>query len=585
MSDTIQAKYILGKHSILGDPRRKWEDRVYVEEILRPDWDPLVVGIVADGVGSADFGSRGAQLAIDTVIGSLTQSQGNDIPDILESAIVAANSAVYQENQLYEGDGLSTLVVAIIAHERAYIGNVGDSRAYWVQSDGKVLLLTRDHSYFNVYGGDPNDEDAGVVVNAIGKKQDVQVDLGFYLKGDNLEQAYKLGISGLPLKVGDAILLCSDGLSKNAPQGERYVKDVEIASALKTETLPDRAAIKMVSMAEGRRPDDNVSAVTIQFLSGRRDNKLISRLTLPKLTLPKLALPRLTLPNLTVIPKWLIWVAIGFMGLLAMCVVVFITVFIINRINVAIVQPEAFPTPVSVATSTPTPSSLLNSNLAISYMKVQSVDSPGLPGQGATVKEFEQLENGRQVSTIANTGVKMIIGSSSANLPSIGMLYLFEQSSARIFFEEIMKPVLIKGAIYIQPGNPDVGEVYFEITEKVYAMVSGSRMILEIKGSDIWLYCFEGDCEWVIGDQKSKVSSGDMQAYHLNTENLEATTIPISYTGKDGKWDWNRRCNFCMSDIVPTPTPEPSFITQESEPTNGRHRLPTPIFTPRPPRP
>ena len=130
MPDTIQGKYILGKHSVLGDPRRKWEDRVFVEEIVRHSWDPMVVGIVADGVGSADFGSRGAQLAIDTVISSLTQSQGNDIPNILEAAIEAANSAVYQENQLYERDGLSTLVVAIIARERVYIGNVGDSRAY-----------------------------------------------------------------------------------------------------------------------------------------------------------------------------------------------------------------------------------------------------------------------------------------------------------------------------------------------------------------------------------------------------------------------------------------------------------------------
>jgi len=254
---------------------------------------------------------------------------------------------------------------------------------------------------------------------------------------------------------------------------------------------------------------------------------------------------------------------------------VFIIVFFINRLSTGInVQQESFSSPVSVATSTSTSSSLLNPNLAISYMEVQSVD-----GQGTVVKPFEQIGNGRQVSTIANTGVKMVIGGSNANPPSIGLLYLFEQSTARFFFNEIMRPELSKGAIYIQPGNPGMGEVHFAMTEKVYAMVSGSRMILEIKGSDIWLYCFEGDCEWVIGDQKSKVPSGNMQAYHLNTENLEATTIPISYTGKDGQWDWNRRCHFCMSDIVSTPTPEPSFITQESGSTTGRPRRPTPTDT------
>ena len=67
MPSFIQRRYILGKSSVLGDPRRKWEDRIFVGEISRTGWEPLLVGIVADGVGSADFGSRGAQLAIDTV--------------------------------------------------------------------------------------------------------------------------------------------------------------------------------------------------------------------------------------------------------------------------------------------------------------------------------------------------------------------------------------------------------------------------------------------------------------------------------------------------------------------------------------
>jgi serine/threonine protein phosphatase PrpC len=95
MSNAIQGKYVLGKHSVVGDSRRKWEDRVFAEKIRREGWDPLVVGIVADGVGSADFGSRGAQLSIDTVVHSLELSQGNDIPHLLETAIKAANSAVY----------------------------------------------------------------------------------------------------------------------------------------------------------------------------------------------------------------------------------------------------------------------------------------------------------------------------------------------------------------------------------------------------------------------------------------------------------------------------------------------------------
>ncbi|MBK8698441.1 MAG: protein phosphatase 2C domain-containing protein [Saprospiraceae bacterium] len=166
----------------------------------------LIVGIVADGVGSADFGARGAQLVIDTVLKRLEKSEGNDIPAVIELAIQAANIAVFRDNQKNDGDGLTTLVVCVIFNERCYVGNVGDSRAYWLQANpnktGKVLQLTRDHSYFNIYGGDPNSQEAGILVNAIGKKEQVQVDCGFYLKGDDFNQAYQLGLKGCRLSRG-----------------------------------------------------------------------------------------------------------------------------------------------------------------------------------------------------------------------------------------------------------------------------------------------------------------------------------------------------------------------------------------------
>ena len=272
----IQNKFVVGSKSAVGDPRRKWEDRVFVGEVQRRAGNPLVVGIVADGVGSADAGARGAQLAIDVAVQRLAASYGEDIPALIAESIEAANSAVLMDNEKNEGDGLTTLVMAVIYKDRCYVGNVGDSRAYWVQptaqgKSGRVLQLTRDHSYFNIYGGDKYSQEANHVVNYIGKKAKVNVDVGFYLKKredepDDLEKAYKMGIQGLPLKPGDSIVLCSDGLIKDSPEGVPYTTPVEISDAVQSEYLPDRAAIKMVSTAEGRRPDDNVSAVTIQYL-------------------------------------------------------------------------------------------------------------------------------------------------------------------------------------------------------------------------------------------------------------------------------------------------------------------------------
>jgi len=268
--DAINGKYILGGDTRVGDSRRKHEDRIFKGEVLSVSGQAYIIGIVADGVGSANSGERGAQLAIDTVVDVIHKSHGESLPDLIEHAIRKANQAVYEENQVYEGDGLTTLTVVAIYNDRCFIGNVGDSRAYWIQGldKSKMLQLTRDHNYYNMYGGDPNAEEAGVLVNAIGRKENVYVDLGFYMGGErDIDKALRLGINGLPLKPGDSIVLCSDGLIKTDPMGERYAKDSEIIDAINTEYEPNTAAIKMVSAALGRRPDDNVSAVTIQYLT------------------------------------------------------------------------------------------------------------------------------------------------------------------------------------------------------------------------------------------------------------------------------------------------------------------------------
>ena len=554
MPNAVQGKYVLGKHSVVGDSRRKWEDRVFIEEIQREGGGPLLVGIVADGVGSADFGSRGAQLTIDTVVHSLELSQGNDLPRLLETAITAANSAVYQENQKQEGDGLTTVVVAIIANDRVYIGNVGDSRAYWIQANDKMLVLTRDHSYFNIYGGNPNNEEAGVLVNAIGKKEDVQVDLGFYLRGDNQEEAYKLGMAGLPLKPGDAIVLCSDGLIKNTPQGgSRYVKDTEIVNAIKTEQKPDRAAIKMVSTAEGRRPDDNVSAVTIQRLSGKKILWQIPRI--------KLALP--------VIPQnQLILVRIGLAGCLGLlafvCMVLGISSWfnrsiaaVPTQLDVIILHPTREPNvlPVLLPSSTP--------GLVIAYVE-------NVIGTGGSVRISDRIVFGQQISAFKGGGVKLSITTSNSN-SSFGLLYLFDDSSAIINFNEKLKPELDRGAIYIQSSAPEGGEVHFGVTDKIFATISGSRMILELVGNDIWLYCFEGNCEYHRGAQIIQVATGSKMVYHWSSDQVDLGSSVIMHY--EEKWDWNRKCGFCMWQIIPSPTPHDLLPTQGGQNTKDTPKI------------
>lgn len=521
----VLGKYVIGKQSVVGDPRRKWEDRAHISLVERSHDEPLLVGIVADGVGSADFGARGAQLTIDTVLQVLEQSRGDDIPALIERAVETANKKVYGDNQENEGDGLSTLVVMVIYRGRCYVGNVGDSRAYWIRGEKKkILQLTRDHSYYNIYGGDPDASNAGVVVNAIGNKPEVQVDLGFYLEpGIEKEKAYRLGYAGVPLQPGDAIVLCSDGLIKEDPQGNPYVQMNEIIDAAQSEYETDRAAIKMVSRAEGRRPDDNVSAVTIQYLLPETIKQMASRTE-------RAQRQRVWMPVVGGVLAVIVFMLIGFMAY----------------------QLRQKPTEIFL-TLTPVPTMTATQPIDPGKARVDQVN-----GNGASVSVGQFLDTGSSVFS-SDEGVKVVIGDQTGKA---GVIYLFGKSAMQLNFADKMIPMLQTGALYIQPGSGSA-DVQFEQWSDVKARVSGSRMIVEIQDDGVWIYCFEGECQLFVGDQSRTVPVGSKRVYWISSRIWEeAMELPY-----DERWEWNVKCNFCMFEIIPTPTPTATVAPAQPQPT------------------
>lgn len=525
--DTIQGKYVLGGETKVGDPRRKHEDRIFSGEVRSVGGQNYIVGIVADGVGSADSGERGAQLAIDTVVNKIQNSQGENVTDLIETAIRTANSAVYNENQDNEADGLTTIVVVVIHNDRCFVGSVGDSRAYWIQSGnkGKMLQLTRDHSYYNMHGGDPTAEDASVLVNAIGRKADVYVDLGFYLNGeqDDGEKALRLGLNGLPLKPGDSIVLCSDGLIKTNPMGERYATDAEIVNAIQTEYETKDAAIKMVSAALGRRPDDNVSAVTIQYLTPEIRGKMKASVARAKLR-----------QKITRISAGIF--ALAALGIIAML-----------GFQLSQKPQQVF------LTLTPIPTMTATQPIDPGKARVDQVN-----GIGANVSMGQFLDTGTMLIS-SDSGLQVIVGEQNNRA---GVIYLFGNSAMQLNFSEKMAPILHVGAIYLQPGS-GVAEVYFSQWPdlNLKASVSGSRMIVELQGDAVWIYCFEGTCQLFIGLRSQVIPVGSKQKYQV-TSDLWGDVITMPY---DEKWDWNVMCNFCMFGIVSTPTPTAAPF--QSQPT------------------
>lgn len=544
LSEAIQGKYILGKQSVVGDPRRKYEDRAYSGEIKRHDGSSLIVAIIADGVGSADFGSRGAQLAIDKTIEMLERSKGGNIPIILKKTIEIANTAVYEDNEAHDGDGLSTLTIAAVYNDRCYVANVGDSRAYWVQN-GKMLQLTRDHTYYNFYGGLPTDPNADVVVNAIGKNAEVQVDLGLYLKGDDPAQANRLGKAGLPLKPGDSIIVCSDGLIKVNPQTkERYAKDEEIIEALGSEFSPNKSAIKIVSTAEGRRPDDNVSATTIQYISDE---------------VVKAAQTRINKEKNAVIYKR---AGIGVTGL---------AIFLLFAFWIS--QTTGRPNVVILPTNTPQPTYTPYPTLAQANSIFIEGDEAIVYGQMTSFQNTQDLI-GKSLVTVANGSTIEITKATNIFLADGSRLYV--ESGTRLILQRIETEkdvILEQGALLVKLNT---GSIVVRHINGLNAQVTGSVMGVSLSQENPDLFfvdCYEGHCVVRGG------ASGDVpiDAFNVDNRNFAFSSQGIDVT------DIYERCQFWNSlfgaDVVgslgvacvetpPTPTPKPPSPDTS---TGGKH--------------
>jgi PPM family protein phosphatase len=173
----------------------------------------------------------------------------------LRKAFVEANASIHtcgQQNREFEGMG-TTATVLLLRPEGAWIGHVGDSRAYRIR-DGKIEQLTYDHSLVWEYARrqhiDPDqvkEIPSNVIVRCLGPEPLVQVDV----EGPH------------PLRPGDIFLLCSDGLSGQ-------VNDSEIG-AVASALPPAEACRFLVDLANLRGGPDNTTVLIVR-VNARPEN-------------------------------------------------------------------------------------------------------------------------------------------------------------------------------------------------------------------------------------------------------------------------------------------------------------------------
>ena len=128
------------------------------------------------------------------------------------------------------------------------MAHVGDSRCYLINRDG-IDKVSRDHSLIGrlVEIGQITPEQASkhpqrnLIYRSLGTYPNVEVDL--YQR---------------PMKIGDTLLLCSDGLTG-------HVADEELQEIVLASKDPHQASQRLVNLANQRGGEDNITVILVQM--------------------------------------------------------------------------------------------------------------------------------------------------------------------------------------------------------------------------------------------------------------------------------------------------------------------------------
>ncbi|MGC9220296.1 MAG: Stp1/IreP family PP2C-type Ser/Thr phosphatase [Solirubrobacteraceae bacterium] len=219
----------------LGLQRRSNEDSSYASA-------PLFV--VADGMGGARAGEVASQLAIDAFMAGLPSAGTPE--ERLAAVVQRANQEIYRRSLTDpESAGMGTTVTAaLLEGDGLAIAHVGDSRAYLLR-ERNLTRLTEDHSLVEelVRGGKLTEAEAhdhpqrSVITRALG-----------------IEPVVVIDTLTCPLRAGDVVLLCSDGLTS-------MLEDPQVRDAVAESASLYAAADRLINDANAAGGRDNITVV------------------------------------------------------------------------------------------------------------------------------------------------------------------------------------------------------------------------------------------------------------------------------------------------------------------------------------
>ena len=213
------------------------------------------VYVIADGVGGGNAGEIASRTAVSQIASYIVDHPIEETGDkyriasYFQNCLERVNGHIFEMANKYTANhGMATTIVVVYAErEKAYIANVGDSRAYLFR-DGQLTQLTEDHTYVNtlVKAGLLTEEEAkvderkNVITKAMGAEPEVEPDF------------FQVDI--MP---GDIILMCTDGLYDE-------VSEEEIVQVIQKQRSMSDTCSELVQRANENGGRDNITVITLR---------------------------------------------------------------------------------------------------------------------------------------------------------------------------------------------------------------------------------------------------------------------------------------------------------------------------------
>ena len=247
----------------IGKIREKNEDNVLISSSLG-------LGVVADGMGGHSAGEVASNIAVYVLAETVRKLNNGQLKipatflpklDYTERKMLMAanlaNIAIYstaQSSEIYKMMG-TTLTGVIFDHDYATAVHVGDSRLYLFRND-KIVQITTDHSLAN------EQVRRGLLTRAEADRSKIQ---NVLTRAMGIKKNIEFDLLKFPIKAGDEILLCSDGLYKGLRESDmadilRNGKDMPIVKLCK----------QLVNCSNEKDGQDNISAVLIKVMPPKK---------------------------------------------------------------------------------------------------------------------------------------------------------------------------------------------------------------------------------------------------------------------------------------------------------------------------